>query len=320
MLAPFSCNAQNELLMEDAWLDYKHEKVNEMRIPKEYRNWLLKNGHKEVGERVSDYLCGDFELDRALIYKEVFLPIFSKIQQCVAGFVRENKEKIEIGAHNSSLSVVYAGGMSLNAKLRDLIAITIKNLLDIDITYNVADTPLRASGSVMDGASYILLCRKSVRRKSPYNIFDPFTNITLVSIRDRYRELGCNLKLGELNTIAQDDLEKENAVPDIFAEPIAIKNQMFKDYKTGFRAINDNQTKIRLVYYGADSIVVHPVNNKKVWIIGEKEIPNREGDLFNCIIDFNESTESGNIHYYVTREDTDEVVAEGNLPLNKREA
>lgn len=319
LMGEFISNPINALIMEKAWLNYKHGNgvTASYSIPKQYLIWLKTNGHKEVSNRTRDLICGDISIPKNEIDKLVYGPTFNKITKCVLDFVKQNKDIIQ--SAKDGFYVVFAGGLSLCQQLRDLIISEIRKELNVNVNFNLANTPLLASGSIMDGAAYVLLYRKSISRISPYYIYDPMGNLSLGLLRQSYKDLGFDIKLGELNTLSETDLTSNDAMaPSIMAVPIAIKNEPFKDYSTGFTAGSAVQKAIKLQFYAAHEIVVHPFNNKHCWILGEDEISNSDGDSFKCLIDFNESTNSGNLHYYVENLRTHET-KEGNIQLKEKQ-
>ena len=70
-------------------------------------------------------------------------------------------------------------------------------------------------------------------------------------------------------------------------------------------------------FYGSDEIIVHPQDNILAWELGSTLLPNYRNKSYVCIVDFNE-TNTGNLHYYVTLEESNELIKEGNISLMKK--
>lgn len=304
------------LKMEKAWQLFKHGISSEYQIPREYIKWLDKNGHHEVALRMKEFMSGDIEFASAELKEKVYKPTFEKIYSCVRGFVSENK--VLLMSSSNPVKIVFAGGLSLMQELRDGVISEIEKILGRKLSYNIANTSLMASGSIMDGAAYILLYRKSISRIAPYNIYDPYSGISYLGLREYYKRFGCEIKLGELNEMSEKDISYNNAKgPNIIGVPMAIKGKPFQDYKNDFTAGNQEQENIRLEFFGADTLIIHPMNNKLCWELGGTEIPNKSGDSFELVVDFNESENSGNLHYYVLNKTTG-ATWEDNIILKER--
>ena len=200
---------------------FKHKVVKSFTIPSDYRKWLINNGHSSVADRVTDILIGQTSFDAAELYEQAFAPTFNKISQCVESFLKTHNHLIKDDVEN--LSLIFAGGLSLNQKLRDLIMCKINAMFLINVSTNIANTPLRASGSIMDGASYLLLWRRFIQREAPFYIYDCATS-NLMALQEAYKEKGVLMKYGELNAISQKDVEERKASNDkVCGFPVAIK-------------------------------------------------------------------------------------------------
>ena len=312
LLQPYIDTLDHAIEMENAWLVFKHKVAKSFTIPKDYRKWLINNDHSSVADRVTDILIGQTSFDTAELYEQVFAPTFNKISQCVESFLKTHNHLIKDDVEN--LSLIFAGGLSLNQKLRDLIMCKINAMFSINVSTNIANTPLRASGSIMDGASYLLLWRRFIQREAPFYIFDCAAS-DLMTLQEAYKEKGVLMKYGELNAISQKDVEERKASNDkVCAFPVAIKGADLLDYRCSFCAVREEQESIKLSFYGSDEIIVHPQDNILAWELGSDLLPNYRNKSYVCIVDFNE-TNTGNLHYYVTLEESNELIKEGNIPL-----
>lgn len=311
-------NSSFRVRMEKAWLLYKHN-VADYQVPREYIQWLNKNGHKEVANRIKEFNCGDIEFDKDIFFANVFKPTFEKIYSCVRDFVNINRNLLDSVDHTMNpVKIIFAGGLSMIQTLRDGIIAEIERVLGRKLSYSLANSPLMTSGSIMDGAAYILLYRKSISRIAPYNIYDPYGNVSFASLQSEYERFNLVLKLGEINEISDKDIVNNNAVDShVVGVPVAIKGMPLQDYKQRFTAHYEGQQNIRLEFYGADDIIIHPFNNKLCWKLGEELIPNKDGDSFEITVDFNELESSGNLHYYVLNRVTGETL-ENNIILKPK--
>lgn len=313
---PFINKSVCRLKMEKAWQQFKHGVNSEYQIPREYIKWLDKNGHHEVALRMKEFMIGDIEFVGSKLKEKVYKPTFEKIYLCVRRFVTDNKTLLM--SSSNPVKIVFAGGLSLMQELRDGVINEIEKVLGRKLSYNIANTSLMASGSIMDGAAYILLYRKSISRIAPYNIYDPYSGISFLSLREYYKRFGCEIKLGELNEMSENDISNNDAIgPNIIGVPMAIKGKSFQDYKNDFTAGRQEQENIRLEFFGSDTLIIHPIKNRLCWELGGTEIPNKSGDSFELIVDFNESESSGNLHYYVHNKTTGESW-EDNIILKDR--
>lgn len=311
----FTDDPVNNLIMEHAWLLYKHHVVSDYQIPKQYIRWLDKNGHREVAARARDFMSGDIAFDMEDFNRCVFKPSFEKIYACVGSFVSRN-----ISHFDSSLtpvSLVFAGGLSLLQPLRDGIVSTVNRIVGKILPTNLSGSTLLASGSIMDGAAYILLYRKAISRTAPFYIFDPIANMSLTDLKSAYADFGMDIKYGELAAVSEDDMIRRNAY-GVVGMPVAVKGKPIKDYTVTYVAVRENQSSIPLEFYGSDSLIVHPKGNDACWQLLNEKMPNKQGDCFSCIIDFSESETSGNMHYYVENKVSGEVL-EGNIAIKRPE-
>ncbi|MCM1140636.1 MAG: hypothetical protein NC453_18855 [Muribaculum sp.] len=310
LYSSFTKDPVNNLLMERAWLLYKHHVTPDYQIPRQYIKWLDQNGHGEVADRVRDFMFGDITFDDEKFNQYVYLPSFSKICSCVEDFVANNVS--HFNCSSTPINIVFAGGLSLLQPLRDRIISVVNKAVGRILPSNLSNTTLLASGSIMDGATYILLYKKSISRISPFYIYNPIGNASLHGLKMSYSDFGIDIKLGELNTISETDLTERNATAcNVLGVPVAVKGQPFKDYKASYTAIGENQTAIRIDFVGSEDLIVHPIGNKACWQLVDEKFANKKGYVFSCIIDLNESN-SGNLHYYIKNENSGEE-REGNI-------
>lgn len=300
---------------ENGWLNYKHGLDASYRIPKDYRLWLMEKGHHKIADRISDILIGDIDFGGEEMRKAIFEPVFSKITQTVYEFLVKHKDLVGNDA-KTNFSFVFAGGLSLSHELRDSIKAAIRKATCCEYNEaNLAYLSNSVSASIMEGASYVLLCRHSIRRKAKFYIFDMFTKIPLSNMVKYYAELGVKMSMGTLDSIADRDVEEYGAMRNYSAVPVAIKDQYFKDYETDFFAKNADNREIKTVFYKSDEIIVCPYNNSHVEEIEDFTIDNDCKEGYHCIVDFNESEIGHSMHYYVTRKDTGELITEKSVIL-----
>lgn len=327
LLTPYLSDLKNAISFEEAWLNFKHGNTSNFIIPNNYRFWLNETGHKSVAKRIGEILLGDLEFGGDELFQQVFIPIYEKISNNIENFLRKNIVLIEKNRNNTSL--VFAGGLSLAYNFRDFIHSRIITLLNYDLKSNLAFGANRtsgsimalgsimASGSIMEGASYILLNRRSIKRRAKTNIFDMFTDIRFDKIKHSYAEKGVTMSLGLINEIANKDIEERGAYSGLVAMPVAIKGEYFTDYSAPFFAKNENQSEIKSVFYSSNEIIIYPFNNTKAKELCEFSVPNESKEGFLCTVDFNESEIGSNMHCYVTRSDTDELVFEENYLISE---
>ena len=305
---------KNSIEFENEWFLIKHGKSESFKIPKNYRIWLMNNGYNSVAGRVRDILAGDIEFGGKEMYDIVFAPIFSQIAQIVRKFLTNNLNLLGEDTKNN-FSVVFAGGLSLSNTFRDLIKQTIRDAIGCELGETNLAMSNTVSASIMEGASYILLNRRSMRRKAKFYIYDMFSKTSLFKLREAYGKLGIKIGVGELNSIADNDAELNNAQYGMIAFPVAIKGEYFVDYENDFYARNEQQQQIESVFYSSDQMIVLPFGNIKAKEITRFVVDNTSADGYHCIVDFNESEIGNCIHFYVTRLDTGELLYEENQPL-----
>ncbi len=313
LLAPYLSDLIKAISFEEAWLNFKHGNTSNFMIPKDYRFWLNETGHKSVAKRIGEILVGDLEFGGDELIQKVFIPIYKEISENIENFLKNNIGLI--GTNVSNTSVVFAGGLSLAPDFRLFIYSRISSILNNDVDVNFAYEALSTSGSIMDGASYVLLNRSSIKRRSKFYIFDMFTNIRFEEVKRCYAEKGITIGLGLINEISEKDIAERGAYSGSVAMPVAIKGEYFTDYSTSFVAGNENQSEIKSIFYSSDDVIIYPYNNNKAKELCNFSIPNESKEGFQCTVDFNESEIGSNMHCYITRCDTGDLVFEENFSI-----
>lgn len=303
---------RNSIEFENEWLLVKHGMSQSFRVPRNYRNWLKENAHSSVAERIRDIVAGDLDFGGKEMDEAVFNPVFTQIAQIVRNFLSNHIDLIGDDAA-SNFSVVFAGGMSLSSAFRDLMKHTVREVVNCEFDETNLTMSIAVSASIMEGASYVLLNRRSVQRKAQCYIYDMFSKISFSRLKEDYSKLGVNMGIGELRSIADDDVEKNGAKYGTTAVPVAIKGEYFMDYKTDFVAKNEEQKQIENVFYTSDQLIVLPYENARAKELLRFTIDNVSKEGYHCIVDFNENEIGKCMHFYVTRSDTGELLYEKNL-------
>lgn len=312
----FTKDPVNSLIMEKAWLLFKHGVTIEYGVPTQYVQWLRKNGHNKVATKIAEFKAGDISFDPDEFHQHVYKPTFDKIFGCVETFVNNNLNHLR--PTGAAVNIVFAGGLSLMLSLRDGVVSVVNRCVGRPLPYNMSNTPLLASGSIMDGASYILLYRKAVSRNAPFYIYDPGGNQTLRSLQYKYAQFGVKVELDELNEISKADI-LQRKVPidqaDALAIPVAVKGKPFREYVAYYFPKDSNSTAIPIEFYGSNILIVHPLGNTSCQQLVSTRMSYNRGDIYACTIDFNDASISGNARFYVKNKGTGEV-KEGNIVLN----
>ena len=310
LLKPFVENLKGYIEMENAWLRVKHGQSECIQFPPQYLKWLKNVGHGQVADTLTNIVIGVSDIDMDELRKKVFSPVFDVIGQKVKSFLVNNYTKMPNDAELSM--VIKAGGLSLSKELCNIIDSQVNNLNLKFTSASLAADPVKTSGCIMDGALIVLVNRKIINRKAPYNIFYDLV-INLFSLRDIYKSMGIEISVGELNDMYERDV-KLGAQTFCKAVPVAIKNMYFKDYKGSFSTLRSNQEVISICFYGSDNgFVVLPIDNSYSKLIGEQNFSTRGYSSFNLVIDFNEFPINNNFHYFITSVETGETIAEDNI-------
>lgn len=310
LLSPFIANIENQIIMENAWIEYKHGIHQQFSFPATYRIWLIEQGHSKVANTVMEIMIGLKPMNNDEVFKRAFNPTIQTICQTIQNFVTTNKDVFSCVPNMNY--AVKAGGLSLFGKLRDQIDSVIQET-GIHCTANMSYTPHSASGSIMDGACIILLNRKAINRFAPCNIYYDLI-CKLPFIQQAYKKLGVEISLGSLNEKFEEEIKAgANAIKTVI--PVAIKGEFFKDHQMPFVPYREDQEQISLTFYGTNSENIVLAPNDSNLILGTTSFQIGRHGSFQITIDFNESPTSNNFRYYITPEDSPEIIDEGNIPI-----
>lgn len=313
LLAPFVGKLGSFIDMEDAWLNFKQGLTTHIQFPSAYLKWLKTAGHNQVAQKLTGIMIGVDEIDVAELKKAVFMPTFQAIVGKVREFLQLNMDKIP--SDSSLCMVVKAGGLSLSNDLLNMIDSQVNDLGLKFTSASLGADPVSVSGSIMDGALVILLNRKIINRKAPFNIFYDMGNVTLKDLKYRYRDFGVNMTLGQLEDLLEKDVEN-GADQTERAVPVGISGEYLKDHTAPFSSVKDDQEKIAFHFYGKeDGYIVYPHNNPECQQIGEVTFKTKNIQSFLLTIDFNEFPNNNNFHYIITSEVTGDILDEGNIPV-----
>lgn len=313
LLAPFVDKLGSFIDMEDAWLNFKQGLTTHIQLPSAYLKWLKTAGHNQVAQKLTGIMIGVDEIDVAELKKAVFMPTFQKIVGKVREFLQLNMDKIP--SDSSLCMVVKAGGLSLANDLLNMIDSQVNDLGLKFTSASLGADPVSVSGSIMDGALIILLNRKIINRKAPFNIFYDMGNVTLKDLKYRYRDFGVNMTLGQLEDLLEKDVDN-GADKTERAVPVGISGEYLKDHTTPFSSVKDDQEEIAFHFYGKeDGYIVYPHNNPECQQIGEVTFKTKNIQSFLLTIDFNEFPNNNNFHYIITSEVSGDILDEGNIPV-----
>lgn len=313
LLNPFIDKLGSFIDMEDAWLNFKHGQTPHIQFPPAYLKWLKTAGHNQVAEKLTGIMIGTDDIDMNELKMAVFWPTFQTIIGKVREFLQLNIDKIP--SDPSLCMVVKAGGLSLSNELRNLVDSQVNDLGLNFTSASLGADSVSVSGSIMDGACIILLNRKIINRKAPFNIFYDMGNVTLSLLRDRYKDLEVNMNLGQLEDLLERDV-KNGADRFQKAVPVGIKGKYLKDHSASFVSARDNQTEIVFHFYGKeDGYIIYPHNNPECRLLGEITFKTQNYQSFLLTIDFNEFPNNNNFHYIITSEINGDIIDEGNIPV-----
>ena len=311
LLTPFVGHLKDYIEMEDCWLQFKHGESASLKFPSSYRKWLMNAGHNQIADYLTGLMIGDIRMDLSELRKKVFEPTFDLICGKIQSFLNENIDKIP---RDRSLFIeIKGGGLSLSSDIRNRID-AIANGLNLKYTTNLSHDPVFTSGSIMDGACIVLLNRKIIHRKAPCNVYYDM-NVTLVMLKEFYKKLGVNVSIGELNSIYEKEMERGAEIYEK-AVPVAIMGDYCKDHESFFTPARENQDSIRFTFYGTEGKrIVLPHGNPDCFILATREFDTRHYTSFKLVIDFNETMNNNNFHYYITAEENGELLVEDNIPI-----
>ncbi len=316
LLEPFAKRLKDFIELENKWFDYKHGNAAKVNFTPAYRRWLKDNGHKQVADFLTKLMIGEEVIADDELYENVFAPTFNKIYDKVKGFIEVNRDKIPSDGINFVL--IKAGGLSLSSKLCDVID-RVSNDLGIKYTSgSLASDSLSASGSIMDGACIVLLNRKIINRIAPCTLYISI-DIDLLRLKSIYQQFGIEFKLGQLNNMYDED-KKCGAFEFVKARPVAIKGYHFiDDTVIPVSRCYETQKEGAFRVFGTDTgYVVLPLNNPNCYELGSATFDTSHSENFTITIDFNESSINNNLHYYIIPENSNDILDEGNIPLQRK--
>lgn len=317
LFAGFQTNVGEFMEFEDNWYMLKNrpDLYNLTECPftftKDYRKWLLTNGHKAVANVVGEYLVDGCSFSAEEIREKVFAPTFNKIRSKVIEILQANKDKVNIDR------VVLAGGMSCNELINSKVRNTIED--NLGASSIIADLgPLMKGGAIAAGASYLLLHENTIIRLANHNYYyDLFTDSVSEMLKEKYAEFGIKMKIGEISAMMDDEAEYEISNirrGNLVLGPIAIKDMLVRKYVNDNLSTEKDQTKLDVSFYSSDEIVVYAnENNPKLKVETNTTFPCKPNTHYQIEIDFNEAQVSNALRYVLREYDTKEVVSEGYL-------
>lgn len=312
LLFPFVKKLSAFIDMEDGWLNFKHGHALFIQFPPAYLKWLNNEGHKQVGDVLANIMIGIEEIDMDQLKEHVLLPTFRIIAGKIREFLQQNVDKMPQDA--SMCLVIKAGGLSLSSELCNLVDRQVNDLGLKFTSASLGADPVSVSGSIMDGALIILLNRKIINRKAPFNIYYDVA-MSLSSLRSHYKELGVEITMGQLEEQLEKDINNGAGTSEK-AMPVGIMGEYLKDHHMPFYATSKEQAKITFGFYGKEGgIVVLPHNNPECRLLCKKTFETHGYEAFSLLIDFNEFPNNNNFHYLITSDSNGEIIDEGNIPV-----
>lgn len=301
---PYIQNLKNRLDIEDEWLKTKHSNNDYCKLSfhSSYNRWLKNNGHTSVASVVTQFLLGE-TIEPDEFYENVYKPTINKIRDKIIEIVSVNRDKYQID------NCIFAGGLSLNESIVESLRIAIEKALgNRSLKVNLSHGSVLAGGSIMDGASYILLNRDTVVRISKRNYYHDLS-CYLTLLQKRYEELDCTVKLGELSNLAQEQLEY-NKNGEI-AYPVFLKGQHIEqDFEISVLPRYPDQKEMNFCFFASDhKMIVYPYGNPDCEKVGEARILLKEDGEYSLKVDFNEGQIANAIRYMII--DKGEIVADG---------
>lgn len=316
----FQSNVIKFIEFEDSWLRLKskrnltYDATCEFIPTRNYRKWLEENGHKEVAAIVRDMLIDGCEIPSDEFRSKILDPVFDKICDKVREIINKSKE-----AGNTKFdNIILAGGMSLNHVLVDRIKQTIKELLGEEGVNRVRETAaLFAGASIMTGACYMLVNRNFIKRLARLTYFyDAVSLSPLQSLVSQYKNLGIEMKIGEINNLFNEEHEAGYQVSssegDVILHPICIKGQLVTNYKKELYT-SEGQTHVVIDFFSSDGKIVIFSNedNPDLKSEGKIDIDCQEDTTYVLEVDFNEAQISNALHYLLSEAQSGQVVSEG---------
>ena len=307
---------------EDDWLELKSSNDFEdesfptcsFEIRPSYKKWLKNNGHTQICHVVDDLIEDGCDFEKKEFIATVFNPTFDIICAKVREII-QNNSAVKIDA------IVPAGGMSCNDLLNTRLKRTISDLLGTEAIHKfeeIPDAERNAGNSIMDGALYMLLHRDFIRRlanKTYY--YDSISEDTNWALKSMYKNCGVNLKIGEIeNMRAEASQYKRQTSSDegIILTPIAVQNQLVKNYTNNLRTRVD-QVKVSVDFYSSqDKFVIYSnAENPDLTLEGSINVDCKPDCSYRLEVDFNQAQIAGDLHYAFIDSETGEIVAHGRI-------
>lgn len=313
---------------EDNWLKLKGSKdlgksgACEFTFTSSYMKWLKNNGHKEVADVVRDKLIDGCAFPTQVFVAKVLTPTFNKICSKIEEIISRNKSAVRFDA------IIFAGGMSLNYHLNVKIKQTINKLLGTGGMTAIKEAPgLFAGSAVMTGSCYLLVNRGAIERIANRNYYyDCRTKNVIKTLRDDYRRLGVEIKLGAVQALVDD--EQEYSVYQgngdyLILRPIVVKGNIIGAYHETLYS-GEEQSKLRVTFYssGDERIAFANEENPLLKKEGGLRVDCESNSGYDLEVDFNEAVISNALHY-ILKSDKGENLSEGyieNVTTNESDA
>ena len=313
----FQSNVGHFIEFEDNWYSLKNrpDLPNLTEYPftftKDYRKWLLANGHNAVANIVGEYLVDGCSFSAEEFKEKVCAPTFEKICSKVSEILQVNMNNVSIDR------VVLAGGMSCNELVNSIVRNAINETLGSSSM--IADMgPLMKGGAIAAGACYLLLNEDFVVRLAKRYFFYNFSTSTVTSVLvSQYEELGKKLRIGDISTLMDD--EDQYAIRGSIGNysvlgPITIKDMLVKKFIDPDLSSREEQTSLKMTFYSSDDIVVFANDeNPKLKVEAVAEFECKPETRYELEVDFNEAQISNALRYVLREYETKEVVSEGYL-------
>jgi len=315
----FQSNVEALIDFEDSWYKLKNrpdlEKLTEypFTFTKDFRIWLLSNGHSAVANIVGEYLMDGCYFSAEEFKERVFAPTFNKIRSKIREILLANKDRVSIDR------IVLAGGLSCNQLLRLHVENSIREVLGE--SSQIGDLgPLMNGGAIAAGACYLLLNKDFVVRLAKRNFYyDSYVDAFALSqrMRSEYADFGINLRLGDINSMIDDEEQYKHESLNrgyLVLSPIAIKDTLIKKYVYDGLSTGSGQTQLNITYYSSEDIVIFAdENNSKLKIEVDSKFDCKPDTRYEIEVDFNDAQVSNALHYILREYETKEVVSEGDL-------
>lgn len=316
LFAGFQANVGEYEEFEDNWYMLKNRpdlpnlKECPFTFTKDYRKWLLLNGHKAVANLVGEYLVDGCSFSAEEFQEKVFAPTFNKICTKIREILQANKNDVRIDR------VVLAGGMSCNELINAKVRITIEDVLGSSSM--IADLgPLMKGGAIAAGACYVLLNEDLIIRLAKHHYYYDFLTDSLsATLRNRYADFGIKFRLGDVCAMIDDESEYRVITNRgcLVLGPIAIKDMLVKKYINDGLYTDTGQTTLDVSFYSSDEIVIYAnEENPKLKVEANTNFPCKENTHYQLEIDFNEAQVSNALRFVLREFDTQEIVKEGFL-------